>query len=284
MKCKYCKEYIKKQDAYVVASDKCNQYFCSEDHYNLFVKNKENEKQIKINTNKEREKIYCLICEIIGRKDIVNTFLFKEWKEWNKVVLNETILQYLEDNKSFLHDAVSGIENNEFSRIRYLSAILKNNLSDYMTNRTVEDVSREDITSNIKTILGLNAKYSNLNDFTNAYIEMYLNPLNKWDNFISLEDKIQFIFVANILNEDEIAKYITGMPYADFLCTPYWKTIADYVKHKYDGVCKLCGHKDNLNVHHKTYDNHGYEHRAAVIESDLIILCRDCHEKIHGIK
>jgi 5-methylcytosine-specific restriction endonuclease McrA len=113
---------------------------------------------------------------------------------------------------------------------------------------------------------------------------MYLNPSNKWDNSITLEDKISFILVANILNEDDIVRHITEMSYDDFLRTPYWKAISDYVKYKFNCVCRLCKNTNNLNVHHKIYDNHGYEHRIAVIETDLTVLCRDCHKKIHGIK
>ena len=44
---------------------------------------------------------------------------------------NEVIGQYLEDNKRYLIDTVSRLDNVEFNRIRYLSTILKNKLGDY---------------------------------------------------------------------------------------------------------------------------------------------------------
>ena len=69
--------------------------------------------------------------KIIGRKEIINTMLWKEWKLWNKVASNKTIGIYLEENKSFLCSAISRIENNELARIKYLSAILRNKLGDY---------------------------------------------------------------------------------------------------------------------------------------------------------
>ena len=72
-----------------------------------------------------------LVCEIIGRKEIINGILWKEWKIWNKVADNEKIGRYLEENKDYLRDVISRLEDIEFNRIRYLSAILKNRLGDY---------------------------------------------------------------------------------------------------------------------------------------------------------
>ena len=69
--------------------------------------------------------------KIIGRKEIINTALYKEWQSWNMVASNEIIYQYLEENKNYLCSAISKLENKEFNRIRYLSAIIKNNIGDY---------------------------------------------------------------------------------------------------------------------------------------------------------
>ena len=43
--------------------------------------------------------------------------------------------------------------------------------------------------------------------------------------------------------------------------------------------CVICGKAKNLNVHHITYENLGAEK-----VSDLVTLCRDCHEDIHNGK
>nr|DAW76172.1 MAG TPA: Protein of unknown function (DUF968) [Bacteriophage sp.] len=34
-------------------------------------------------------------------------------------------------------------------------------------------------------------------------------------------------------------------------------------------------------MHHKTYENHGREFNRDIADSDLIVLCRECHEKFH---
>jgi len=43
--------------------------------------------------------------------------------------------------------------------------------------------------------------------------------------------------------------------------------------------CQLCNSKDNLNVHHRTYERRGHE-----LASDLIVLCKQCHKTFHGIE
>lgn len=82
----------------------------------------------------DKDKVYWLICEIVNRKNIINTVLWKEWKVWNEVASNEVIGQYLEENKNYLINVVSNIDNVEFLRIRYLSTIIKNNIGDYKPN------------------------------------------------------------------------------------------------------------------------------------------------------
>ena len=202
-KCRYCQTSINPKDAHLHMFGKQKAFFCNEEHCNLFIFKKEEDKrkkeeELEAARQKKREEIeaerkkkqkeleltkqkklreleeleaakakkkeemaaakkqkqeehdlavkkykedkdkaYYLICEIVGRKEIINTVLWKEWKEWNKVASNETIGMYLDENKNYLCSAVSKIDNNEFLRIRYLSAMLKNNLGDY-NNKPVE--------------------------------------------------------------------------------------------------------------------------------------------------
>jgi 5-methylcytosine-specific restriction endonuclease McrA len=43
--------------------------------------------------------------------------------------------------------------------------------------------------------------------------------------------------------------------------------------------CQTCGSCDTtLDVHHNTYENYGDER-----PQDLVVLCRSCHQKVHGI-
>ena len=41
--------------------------------------------------------------------------------------------------------------------------------------------------------------------------------------------------------------------------------------------CKMCGTANNLECHHISYDRLGNEN----LSTDVITLCRDCHQKIH---
>lgn len=196
-KCRYCQTNTDTQNAYLHMFGKQKAFFCNEEHYNLFIfekeeaqrrkqeeleierqkkraeieaerkkkqeelelarqkklqeleefeaakakkkeeiaaerKKKQEEHDLAVEQRKEeKNKVYYLICEIVGRKEIVNTLLWKEWKEWNKVATNAVIGEYLETNKRYLCDVVSRIEDKEFLKIKYLSAILKNSLGDY---------------------------------------------------------------------------------------------------------------------------------------------------------
>lgn len=129
VKCRICGTSIDKTMAYfvVVCDSKGKEkraYYCSQKEYADDLARKEK-------AAADKDKAYRLICDIIGRKEIINTALWKEWLQWNKVASNEVIGQYLEENKSYLISVVSRLDNVEFNRIRYLSTILKNKLGDF---------------------------------------------------------------------------------------------------------------------------------------------------------
>ena len=46
-----------------------------------------------------------------------------------------------------------------------------------------------------------------------------------------------------------------------------------------DKACEACGYSRKLQVHHKTYERLGKERN-----SDLVLLCRDCHESLHRFR
>lgn len=117
-----------------------------------------------------------------------------------------------------------------------------------------------------------NAK-ANAEEFVKVYLEPGYDFQNKRDDmFYMLRNKLFFS------NAEEIAEAINDMTYQDFLDTPYWKTIARHVRKRAKYKCQLCSSSE-LHVHHKTYENHGYELQRC--ETDLICLCADCHEKFH---
>ena len=136
-KCRICGRKLNSKEAHLVITfDKNGKekkaYFCSKDEYEQELKRKEKEKA-------DKDKVYYLICEIIGRKEIVNTVLWKEWVVWNKVASNEIIGRYLEENRRYLIDIVSKLGDIEFNRIRYLSTILKNKLGDFKLKKKAEE-------------------------------------------------------------------------------------------------------------------------------------------------
>ena len=132
-KCRICGEALDTNVAYKVVTNGKNAYYCSKEEF-------EAEETKKKKAAEEKDKIYRSVCDIIGRKEITNTALFAEWKVWNKVADNKKIGAYLDENKDFLCKAIARLEDKEFNRIRYLSAILKNKLGDYKPNVANKEV------------------------------------------------------------------------------------------------------------------------------------------------
>lgn len=123
-KCRICKKSLNTKDAYCVITNDKRFYYCNATEYEEYKRKQEKEAA-------DKDKVYRLICDIIGRKEIINSILWKEKSVWNKVCADEIIAQYLEENKDYLTGAISRLNDVEFNRIRYLSAILKNKLGDY---------------------------------------------------------------------------------------------------------------------------------------------------------
>lgn len=132
-KCRICGEPLNTNEAYLVVTNGKKAYYCSQEEFEV-------DQTKKQKAAEDRGKVYRLVCEIIERKEITNTALFAEWKVWNKVADNEKIGQYLEENKAYLCGAIAKLDNKEFNRIRYLSAILKNSLGDFKPKVEVKPV------------------------------------------------------------------------------------------------------------------------------------------------
>ena len=123
-KCKICGTQLDTKTAYkIVVKDK-SQYYCNQDEY-------EKDLAQKKKAQEDKDKVYYLICDILGKKEILNTALWKEKALWNKAFSDELIAKYLEEKKDYLTSAVSKASGTEFAQIRYLSAILKNSLGDF---------------------------------------------------------------------------------------------------------------------------------------------------------
>jgi len=116
---------------------------------------------------------------------------------------------------------------------------------------------------------------------TQNYINNYLSIGKSWPKGIPLKDKWNNIFYnPSKVIEINIETFIKSIEYDNFLKTLYWKTIADYKKSQSSHKCQSCNSKKSLHVHHETYEIRGREIHNL---DKLIVLCKQCHENIHGI-
>lgn len=66
------------------------------------------------------------------------------------------------------------------------------------------------------------------------------------------------------------------LPYAEYLKTAHWQRVRGLALEQAGHACDLCGHGERLEVHHRTYERLGFER-----QSDLIVLCHECHRDHH---
>lgn len=78
----------------------------------------------------------------------------------------------------------------------------------------------------------------------------------------------------------ERLEYLKTMPYHEYLETEEWKFIRKMMYWRLGNSCEVCGQaKEEMAVHHKTYERRGHEDA-----NDLMVVCSDCHRKIHHIE
>ena len=131
-KCKICGSALDTKDAYKVTDKNGkNKYFCSQSEY-------ETEEARKKKAAEDKDKVYRLICDILGEGEIINTILFKEWQIWLKVADNEKIGQYLEENQDYLSSVIARLNSSEFAKIRYLSTIIKDKIKGFVPKPKIE--------------------------------------------------------------------------------------------------------------------------------------------------
>lgn len=124
-KCRICGTPHDTKDAYKVVVNNKNQYYCSQIEYEADVAKKKKAAE-------DKDRVYRLICDILGEQEIINTILFKEWQVWLKVADNEKIAKYLEENRDYLSSVIARLNSSEFARIRYLSAIIKDKIKGFV--------------------------------------------------------------------------------------------------------------------------------------------------------
>ena len=64
--------------------------------------------------------------------------------------------------------------------------------------------------------------------------------------------------------------------YREYLISKKWAAMKRAIHFLYEDECFICRSKDKLHVHHKTYDRIYNE-----ILDDLVLVCSNCHNKIH---
>ena len=67
--------------------------------------------------------------------------------------------------------------------------------------------------------------------------------------------------------------------YTDYLDSKAWKEKRTKVRWRARGWCERCKVGPRADVHHLTYERVGHERL-----SDLVGVCRECHEYLHGLR
>ena len=139
VKCRHCGTYIEKSEAY---KDETRRgfYYCNEKEYIVEEKKREDakkEKEAAAERKAKRDAVYHELCDIFCY-EVQNSVLFTEWILWNKLANDEKILAYLQENKDYIKSKMERTNGTEYARIRYLSAILKNSLKDYVVTVRAE--------------------------------------------------------------------------------------------------------------------------------------------------
>lgn len=132
VKCRLCKTMIDRIGAFESPTN-VGFYYCNEEEYNKDIRERENKKAASERAKERIHKIdpvYEAVAEILGYRT-QNSIFFNEMKLWRGICNDDTILAYLAENKNFLSNAMQKDFNNEYGKIRYFSAILKNNLGNY---------------------------------------------------------------------------------------------------------------------------------------------------------
>ncbi len=123
--CRFCKKKIDKDIAYCVHHGKQNWYYCNENH---------------ANAKHPRDEMYEQLEIIFGEK-ITSSVLYKEFDSIGKAHSYEKILAYIKENYQYLCMVMSKDFVSTYAKIRYLAAIFKNSLNDFMIPE--EDVKKE---------------------------------------------------------------------------------------------------------------------------------------------
>lgn len=131
VKCAYCHKVLNQKEAYAVKKGKRNKYYCNYEHSIA---------------KSPREIFYDKAFEVFGKT--TNTIFFKEFDEISKIHTFEKMSSYIDDNKDKLNYFMNKDFSSEYARVRYFTAIFKNNLADY-TIRKQEPIIKKEVSIDI---------------------------------------------------------------------------------------------------------------------------------------
>ena len=84
---------------------------------------------------------------------------------------------------------------------------------------------------------------------------------------------------AELLARQARTSQLRKMPFSEYRLTPEWRSRRNRVLLRAGNKCELCYTSGRLEAHHRTYERYGEE-----LVSDLIALCRSCHQHFHNIE
>lgn len=79
--------------------------------------------------------------------------------------------------------------------------------------------------------------------------------------------------------QERKAKLLARLPYEEYLKTTHWQSRREQAILYAGAKCQVCSGCHNLEVHHNDYSRLGQEW-----DSDLVVLCGDCHGLFHERK
>ncbi len=83
------------------------------------------------------------------------------------------------------------------------------------------------------------------------------------------------------INVHRCKKVPANIKYKDQLKTKEWEDYRKVVFSNKGKICEMCGAKKKLQIHHKKYifGRKAWEYPL----SEIMVLCEDCHKKVHNI-
>ena len=114
--------------------------------------------------------------------------------------------------------------------------------------------------------------------------EYLLTPAHYQRKFSAIMGR--FLNIVSCWTKEEHSAFVgrlRAMPYGEFLQTPYWWMVRNFVVATRGARCCKCGESwlVRINVHHRTYEHRGEEFDHL---EDLDVLCEECHSGIHAVK